>query len=230
MKKTLLTAATALSFFASTAQETKDPFKPHNNEFGVDATGFIRQFFNFDVGGGSNYGPNYYITYRRHFGPGNLRFAIGGDYAAMDIPAGFPDDMNVYRSQSMSLDFRIGWEFKTELSKRWQVFYGLDFRPSFISGKDDASFFNGGYANGFETSSQNYGFAPLLGFRFRLTNRISLLTETSFAFNIQKISQRQYFTPVTSDYPALPDIKKENQKRVYTSYAQPLSVFITFDI
>lgn len=229
MKKILLSGLVALAACTATAQEGSDPFKSYHNEFGVDATGFLRQFFNIDQMSGSNYYPNYYITYRRKFSAGNIRFAIGGAFSNSDVPPVYPGDLNKYKQKNISFDARIGWEFKTDLSRRWQVFYGADFKPSYYHQQDDAPYWNGGYANGRDSKMENYGVAPVLGFRFRLTNRLSILTETSLSLNFQSITDRSYYISPFPQTPAPPDeIRK--QKRVYTSYNQPLSVFITFDI
>lgn len=230
MKKILLSGALALSTLGAFAQEVTDPFVTYHNEFGLDATGFLRQFFNVDNNlNGSNYYPTYYLTYRRKFAKGNIRFAFGGSYANTDQPSPYPNDKNKYGSTAYGLDLRIGWEFKTEISKRWQAFYGLDFRPSFFSQKNDAPYFNGGYANGMESKGQNYGFAPVLGLRFKLTNRLSILTEASLSMNFQKVTNRQYFISPNNQEPVPPEQKTE-QTRMYTSFNQPLAVFITFDI
>jgi len=55
--------------------------------------------------------------------------------------------------------------------------------------KNDAPYWNGGYANGYMTKSQIYGIAPLLGFRFLLNKRLSISTETSFSLTSNKNSQ-----------------------------------------
>jgi hypothetical protein len=211
------------------AQSEEEPAKQYKNEFGVDATAFVKEFLNFNQQYSSN-SPIYYLTYRRHFKPGNLRFAIGGDYASQEIPPSFDEDSNIYHNHYSSLDFRIGWEWYNNLSKRWQVYYGIDLRPSFVSQKNDAPYFNGGYANGSEFKAVNIGAAPLLGFRFRLTNRLSLLTEAAFSFNYQTTSGKKYYIPVTSQYPALPDEEIPKTKRVFTSFSQPVSLTIAFDI
>lgn len=143
-------------------QETPKEYK---NEFGLDGTGFIRSFLNLNIESATyaNYQPIYYLSYRRKFKPGNIRFAIGGAYEQQDIP-GFQPDSMMFARNSYSIDLRIGWEFTNELSNKWQVFYGLDFRTSFSHSYNEARYFNAGYANGTESDHQILGIAPLLGF------------------------------------------------------------------
>lgn len=200
------------------------------NEIGIDATAFFRQFFNNNGSVNDYYNPIYYVTYRRKFGSGNIRFAIGGSFSQMDIAPAFTGDLNTYESRNHGLDFRIGWEFTNNLSKKWQAFYGVDFRPSFYSSKNDVDYWNAGYANGTEYNSRTLSFAPLLGFRFKMTNKLSLTTEASFSANFLKYSSRKYYTPVNSSFPAMPDEVLKDKKRVFSSFSQPLSIILTFDI
>lgn len=229
MKRKFLTLILASTFFISFAQEAK-PTKIYHNEFGIDATGFLRQFLNFNQQSFGNYYPTYYFTYRRYTKCGNLRFALGGDFASQDVQPNITPDSNKYHYNSYSYDARIGWEFVNELSTRWQVFYGLDFRPSFTYYKNDAQFWNSAYANGLETKSKVVAISPLLGFRFRISNRMSLMTESCFSVIWQLNSEKKYFTPVSSQYPAMPDIIMPKNTRVFSNFSQPLSIMIAFSI
>ena len=231
MKKILFTIVFAVSISMIHAQDSTSLTKVYHNEFGIDVTGFLKQFFNFNQGqGSSSYYPVYYLTYRRHFTKGNIRFAIGGDFENRDIPPTNDDDKNIYRDKSYSLDLRLGWEFFNDISKRWQVFYGLDFISSSYHTKNDVQYFSGDYAYGSETKAQTFGLAPLLGFRYKITNRLSISTQTSFSINWQKNNSKRYFTPIFDFIPPRDDDKKPESKRVFSNYSQPLSLFLTFDI
>jgi len=231
MKKIFTIVFIGLLFF-SQAQDSAQ-VKVYRNEFGLDATGFLKQVLNFSQQQqfSTYYFPTYYLTYRRYFKCGNLRAAVGYDLLDAETPTGNPQDANKYRHVSHSVDSRIGWEFASELSKRWQVFYGLDLRPAYTYDKNDCRYSNGGYANGIETRTQIYSIAPLLGFRFRLGSRLSILTEASFSVNVQKNQERIYYTPTSSSsYPSKPDEPKTTTQKMFTSFGQPLSVFIVFAI
>lgn len=208
----------------------KDTTSKHNNEFGLDVTGTIRFFTKFQNGSDYYYAPTYYLTYRRYFEPGNIRFGIGGGASDQEQPSPYGDSA-IYKYNSTSLDMRLGWEFKSELSKRWQVFYGLDFRYSVRSIKNEATAFNGNYAIGAESHANIFGFAPVLGFRFRINNRISLLTEANFSVNFAKYKDRNFYTPIPgSGSPQIPDVKAPNTKSIYTQFAQPIAVYFVFNI
>lgn len=230
MKKIFLSIVLAIFILAAYGQDsTKTKF--YRTELGIDATGFIKQFLNFGYNEYAyNYEPTYFITYRCHFKLGNIRFAVGGGYSDHKINAAFIQDSNNYHYNSYSFDTRIGWEFFTNLGKRWQVFYGLDFKPSYSYVKNDAPYWNGGYANGVESKSTIYGFSPLLGFRFKITKRISISTEANFTVNFVQKESRRYYIPVTNDFPPLPDVTAPKYKEITTSFHQPLSLFFTFDL
>ena len=227
----LILASTVQITFGQDYSYENENERPNRNEFGIDATAFIKQFLNFSSGQFPDYYySTYYLTYRRHFSFGNIRSGIGFDYSDYDIPAAFVDDSNKYHYNSYSLNSRIGWEFTDNINTRWQIFYGMDFRPVLSYIKNDAQYWNGGYANGSESKSQTFGIAPILGFRFRLANRLSISTEASFSFNIRQTESRRFYIPVTNQYPAIPDDVTPKSKTFFTNFAQPLSLFITFDI
>lgn len=207
-----------------------DSSATYRNEFGLDVTGTIRFFTKFQNGSDYNYTPTYFLTYRRYFKSGNFRFGIGGGASDQEQPSPY-NDSTVYMYNSASLDTRIGWEFTSELAKRWQVYYGLDFRYSIRHINNQAAFFNGGYAVGYETSTNIFGVAPILGFRFRLNNRMSLLTEANFSVNFARYKDRNFYTPVPgSGNPPMPDNVSPNTKSFYTQFAQPIAVFFVFNI
>lgn len=231
MKKHLLTFLLASSTLIAFSQEKTESTKVYRNEFGIDATNFIKQFFDFNNSQPTYfYSPSYYLTYRRHLKKGNIRFAIGGMFSHQNRIPGNDQDSNKYEYNASAIDFRIGWESSSELSKHWQVYYGIDFRPSFGHSKDDAQYWGGGYANGIEQKSEVYRIAPLLGFRLKLNNRLSLSTEASFSINWVNTSSRQFFTPTGSQYAPKPDVKIPNNKVMNSSFYEPLAIIITFDI
>lgn len=199
------------------------------NEFGIDATGTLRFFTQFQNSSDYLYSPTYYLTYRRIFERGNIRFGIGGNASNQERPSPFGDS-SIYNYKESSIDTRFGWEFNSNLTKKWQVFYGLDFRFSFGNIKNESAFFNGGYSYGFESHFTSIGIAPILGFRFKINNRISLLTETNFSVNFSKFyNNRDFYIPLAG-YPEIPDKTTPDTKSFYTQFSQPISIFFVFNI
>lgn len=223
----LLCTALAPAVFAQPSNDNL----PYKNEFGVDATSFVRQFFKISSAmPGEDYSPTYYLTYRRLTTAGNLRAAIGGSFNDRLIQPSLVTDSNKYYMKSSAINFRVGWEFFTNITKRWQTFYGMDFCPTIIKNRNDAHHWNGGYATGSESNNINFAVAPLLGFRYRITDRISIATETSFSFNWTAQKSRQYYTPVDPALPAKPDKVEPRNVMRSTRYQQPIGLFFMVNL
>lgn len=227
MKKPLvLITLFSLLVLGTNAQETA-PEKEYKNEFGVEVTTLMRSVLSFSA---LQYpSAPHFLSYRRHLGKGNIRAGLGGDYTNSETPRLWLNDSSEYLLLSYDIRFRIGYEWYSELSKHWQVFYGVDFRPRYRYHKNDASSFDGIYIHGNEEESWQYALAPVIGFRFRITDRISLLTEASLAFTLEESITRDYYKPADTWW--LP--KADDNHRVtsvFTDFSQPLSVFLVVDL
>jgi hypothetical protein len=229
MKKVILFIAFISVLNVSFSQIKKDSAKVYHNEFGVDVTSFLMLYL--PLGQNDFYSPSYYLTYRRKFKSGNIRSGLGGDFSNQNVGNNnYPNDSNKYNRFSYGVDFRIGWEFVNEISKRWQVYYGLDTKISYQHYKNDLNYFSNGYAYGSETNYNTFGISPVLGFRFKLNKRLSLTTETNLSINWSKSSRREYYTPYISGLPAIADEITPSDVRIYSQFSQPLSIIFTFDI
>jgi hypothetical protein len=221
----------SLLFANSVFSQTSTDEKKYKNELGADLTGFVRQFFSPSTDFYQDYIPVYYLTYRRHFSTFNLRSGFGFNSSNSEYASPYTIGPRIYNNQQTILDLRAGCEWVSELGKRWQAFYGIDFRYNYNYYKNDAPYFNGGYANGSESKINSVGIAPLLGFRFRINNRISLSTETSLGFNRALNTSRRYFTSLdTSLYPPLADITNPKTTNWFTNYSPPIALYLNFDL
>ena len=239
MKKTFLTSAFLFVIGISFSQVKPvklDTNKVYHNELGVDVTGFFRRFFplvQMDYYGPTYYieSPDYYLTYRRLFKCGNLRAGIGGDFSKRDVKNYMNTlDTKKYVSLNHSIAARLGWEFTNELSKRWQVYYGLDLKFSQQYYNNNGSSFNTEYTVGYESTAQNYVISPLLGFRFKITNRLSLTTEACLSVNFENSEYKRTYTPTSSIYPSKSDDISPRTNSISSSFTQPFSIILTFDI
>lgn len=200
----------------------------YKNEVGIDVSGLILKYFKL-VPEENKYQEFYYLTYRRTFKNFKIRAALGGQIAQNQTPSLFEGDLNTYQQTNKILYTRIGIEKAKEISAKWQVFYGLDFKFNSINNKDDALFWNSGYANGHEEKIINYGLGPLLGFRFRINKQLSISTETSFSYFIEKQNHRYYYTPVTSEFPSLEPIIQPTLNNRYGSFLAPLVLYFSYE-
>ncbi len=201
----------------------------------MDVTGFLKQYLNFGSSQYLSYFPTYNLTYRRHFNSGNLRAKIGGSYSDNQVAPINSNDSTKYYDLASSLYQSIGWEFCENLSKRWQVFYGADARTSVVFSKGNQEYENDYYVYGESSRAQVFAIAPLLGIRFRLTKRLSILTEASYSINWEKDNSNTYYTLVPSPIPpypppTAPKSVTQSLTKTYTAFSQPLSVFIDFTL
>lgn len=239
MKKILLSLAFICIFgisFSQVKSIKSDTNKVYHNELGVDVTGFFRRFFplvQMDYYGQFYYieSPAYFLTYRRHLKCGNVRVGIGGDFSRRDVKNYLnTDDTKNYVSLNHSLSTRLGWEFTNELSNKWQIYYGLDLKFSKQYYSSNGYIFNTDYIVGYESTTQKYGISPLLGIRFKLTNRLSLTTEACLSVNFENSYSERTFTPTSNLYPSKDKEVTPRINSVSSSFTQPLSVILTFDI
>lgn len=229
MKKTILIIVIAVfTYLGSIAQDSTN-LKNNDqlNEIGIDITGFIKQFV-ISTDQNNYYAPIYLVNYRRLFKAGNIRFAIGGDYNNSDTKDINEQDKLKYKSYSIAA--LVGWEFEEKISKRWKIFYGLDFRTYIYYEKDDVLYNDAEYTVTHERKNRNFGLAPLLGIKFQINKRLALLTETSFGFYFQNAEESRYYNSLSNNTTYLPEDEKESTKRISGHFNQPLSLVISFKL
>jgi hypothetical protein len=229
IKTCLLSLFLICSFSIVYSQQKKDTSKTYRNEFGIDATSFF--FLYLPLGQDNNYLPNYNLTYRRKFNSGNIRYGLGGNFLNQKVENNnYPNDSNEYNRFNCSIYSRVGWEFFSEISKRWQIYYGLDTKFTYQRYKNDLIYTSNDYAYGSETIYYTLGISPILGFRFKLNKRISLTTETNFSIDWSKSNRRDYYTPVNSSLPPIPDEITPSSIMINGQFSLPISIIFTFDI
>ncbi|MFK8044597.1 MAG: hypothetical protein AB8B72_03825 [Crocinitomicaceae bacterium] len=235
--KNILLAIAATIAISQTQAQGQEIARPENSslglthEIGLDATSFIKYFTTFnntDFFTPTN--PTYQFTYRLKSKYGNVRFGAGGNYSEQEFQNNFIGDSTVRKRMNNALNIRIGYELKTDISKRWQAFYGIDFRPSYQYFRDDAVQYNFEYVVGQEIKSKILGVAPLLGFRFKATPRLSLTTEASFPVNFVNTTTRTYFAARFDGVPFREDDEIEGLKSVFGQFNPPISLIVTFDL
>ncbi len=217
--------------YTATFAQLDSSTKKYKQEFGTDVTAFIKQLLRYD-NTSAQYGPElppYYISYRYHLGKSNIRAGIAASYSSVKTP-GYMVNMegSTFHNTVMSGSVRLGYEWYSTLSKRWQSFYGLDvvYARSIIN--QEAQYTNAGYVGGYKNNDVSYKTGPVLGFRFCFNQRLSLTTETSLLFSVLNASsQRTYLSQDPSLYPAVPNSRPTNTTSFDVKFTQPLSLFLT---
>jgi len=231
MKSRLIVSAFLFLSFAELHSQSDSLPNKHKHELGADVTGLLKQFF-FNNYNAPTYFPAYYISYRYHLKKTNIRFGLGAQYSnRQSSPYLINGEEKTFSNISSSFSFRIGYEKFSELSNKWQAFYGVDFRSSTSSVNNQAHFSNAYYINGSISATQVYGIAPLLGFRYRISKRVSILTETSFSFNLEKTwSQKTSISMDELNYPPLNAAKKIKATNYSANFIQPVFLILAVDI
>lgn len=206
---------------SQTPKQKTDSIK-YRHEFGLDITNFIK------TSQTQLYLPIYYLTYRYHFKKSNIRAAIGGAYKKTNAKSSTSNPVRL-TSIEKSIDFRVGYELVYKISKRFNMFYGLDFRPSITNNRKYNPYASSGYFQGTQTNTKIIGFAPLLGIKFKINDRISLTSEASFTLNYSEEFSKRIYKPISDQYPTKEDDFKNDYYYWYSNFNQPMFLIFTFD-
>lgn len=218
MKKLILSAIILTAAFNLSAQ--KEPIQQTNHhEIGIDASSFLAQIL---PGNGGYQNTPFFLMYRYHFPKSALRFGIGG-YATKDDAITNDTASSLYQRSGLFL--RVGYERKTDFGKHWQFFYGLDARFQFYN-LENSNDYSQSLSLRYTQESSYYGVAPLMGFRFKINERISVTTEASFLLAFYTEENRYEWTPEEEPYRT-----NEFQKREgYTAeFRQPINIIFTYN-
>lgn len=185
MKNTMIFALIILSSFSNLfSQDSIVNNKNYKNEIGMDMNTFVRQVLNF--GSQTYVSPNtYLITYKRLIKEKNsIRFGLGGNYETQKDTGGYNSNTNqTYKNEYFNA--RIGFEQQNNLGKYFIYYYGLDV----LGGC------NYNLSHNFTTSSGtpdvisktfSIGIGPLLGLKFKITQRIYISTESNIYYLYSK--------------------------------------------
>ena len=168
------------------AQDEEMVTKEKFSEFGINATGFINEFISLNSND-SDLG-DYMITYKYHVGKTAWRFGLGGKFSQINDDT---EGGGNRETKDNALDFRVGFEVKKKISKRWSFYTGLDAIIGMEQSK--SSTFN------FEevkitNNSTTYGGGPVVGIQFFINSHISLATEGSLYFQSTQLKEKEEFS------------------------------------
>ena len=188
-------------------------------EVGINVSEFVKTFIvpanNTALGANAN---TYLLSFKTLFKSGaTLRFGTGFRYSNKQVD---DDDFGGIQTQiNNQFNTRLGFEWQFNLSRRWNAFAGVD--GVYSTGRqrtETPSFPPDKFIT--QTSINAYGGGPVVGIQFRLTRRISLLTEA--ALYAQSITTTD--TQVDTSFPAnnSKTVTKENN----ISFIVPQSLFL----
>ncbi|MGB1247440.1 MAG: hypothetical protein ACPG4Z_01040 [Chitinophagales bacterium] len=228
MKKLLILCITFISVYSTTiAQKDKKEYinEKSKHEIGVNATFFVKQFFNFsnttlEI---SPYAFSYkFISKNNHA----FRTGIGMDFRALNDPAEEDDDLDI-KNSSINLDWRVGYEKQVAISKKFIFTGGVDFVNDMRiqTVKSTQNLFVGPIGPPLESevkttnSEIGFGVGPVIGFQVNFTDRIGLYTESAL---IMKQTMIKNETKVSE----APDLDtKDKSSEIRMDFVLPTSLY-----
>ncbi len=194
--KNLLTLFAFMAFFLSVSAQPDTLFRDKRLRFqgqiGFDASGFLKQFVVLN----STTAPTSPINFNAKFLTGWNRFPslligprLGFGYSNTHSYSNNENQNNERSDDSKSRTARIGLEVQQLISKRWIVYYGVDYinGTSSTSTVSTSSIFNPNpppsilnVRTEITTNEKTFGYGPVLGLQFNINKWMCLGTETAF--------------------------------------------------
>lgn len=171
-----------VSFSFVNAQTEEEPSKNVEHYIGLQANQLIRQIFNF--GGNTAVITNpYLINYAVVFGPAKAGINVGSGFTFDQVKTG--DATNQLTTDINSTFFRVGFEKKAMLTKRWQLGFGADILMD-QQKNESVSKVGFGFETNVETTTTSkengLGLGPRLTLSYLINSRILVGTETTYYF------------------------------------------------
>lgn len=174
MRKTIVYLLFVYLPFPAICQEEENSIK-YTNQIAVNATFFFKQFLNFSSSNSIAVSP-YVITYKL-ISPKNhaFRMGIGGNFS--NKKENFNNGTPPRITNTESVDFSAGYEYRLPLTKKWLCLFGVDAVTHLENAKTVAEDVTEKITT--VTTNNNYGAGPVMGIQFNISKRISLFTETA---------------------------------------------------
>ncbi len=218
MKITILIAAVFLTTTiygqGTTIDSTKKDYK---NIIAIDATGFLKLFFNSSSTPFYPYSI-YLLTYRRVIKDNAIKLAVGGNFNTANSIKN--DSLKSTRSTN-NFNFALGVEHYQYLNKRWAFYYGIDATTKYLISKNKSYRTSTEYYES-KNETTSYGLSTALGILFHITKRINISTETSY-----NISYEESFSS-SKEYSYSQYDRKSVDNGIHSTFFPPTSVYFRF--
>lgn len=206
------------------AQDNKEQFlDEYEKQIGLSATNFFLRFISFTQGLENT--PDVLILYKKGTGGQKWRYGLGGSISFNSIK---DEDNERDRNTEILLSYRFGREHYRNFSRKWGILFGWEthYRGNYSKSVniDDVSI-------GQETRTGSIfnlttGVRALAGVQFRINERLSLLTETSYGISL---SYRKWKSVIEID--SQPGNSTESFSKRYsasTFFNAPLSIILNY--
>ena len=206
----------------------------YEKQIGLNATNFFLRFVSFNQG--LDGAPSILLVYKKGTGSKKTRYGFGGrinlenresDNSNNNIENG-QDLINDQINDQINLSFNYGKEYYKMISKKWLILFGWEtlYRGGFSKSKNSSFNANGKITN--ENTAFNLGIGAQVigGIQFRINDRISLLTETSYGIFLS----HNYSESISHIEDQVDNQNKSINKRygVSTFYNAPLAIILNY--
>lgn len=174
--------------------------KTFKNEFNLNVTGFVANYFS--LGGGPVSNNPYLFGFKRIFNEKSALRAGGNFNSSQSNILVNPQQPRSYQ-ESKNVDFRIGYEWRRPVTNRFSWFYGIDLITNYnvFRNTNTQLFFDGRNQvpvdNETSNSSTGYGGGPIAGLQWNLSKRISLFAESRANFIYRENHRKTNWEGVT---------------------------------
>ena len=209
---TLLVLFFSFPVFGQVEVEKNEDDKPVI-ELGLNTTFLLFRLLNFNGSAEVPTTETYFATFKRIKGKNAFRSALGFDFVIN------PDFFFSSNTRAIFFKTRIGYERQIPLLKRFQINTGVDLFTQINTNKSRTFTFSGNLIIQNRVTS-DIGLSSFLAFEFKLTDRLSLFTETELAYHHHK-------TVVQEPSRTFPLQRKTIEKGDRLIFSLPLTLFFS---
>ncbi len=200
--------------------KTQDTSTNYRHEVGTDITGLISTMF----GQGYSSSPDYNIMYKFKIRKSAIRFNLSGNYFReyVDTDSLISFNFQIRDKYDKNFGIRLGYERRSMLTDKWELFYGLDLLYSAGKQGDETLFST--YTRYWNSGTIKKGFAPFFGIRYCINDRVTLSTESFLSFINSTTTDRYFFDNHMGPNTESTDVKVSNNVNFYPPIALTISV------
>jgi hypothetical protein len=207
-----------LLFCGAVVSAQQDSTSKNTNQYiGVQANQLIKQLLNLS-NSTSTVNTPYILIYALNSTKTGWGLNVGLGYTYNQFKDG--DAFNRRETNINNYFFRIGFEKKTNLGKKWILSGGFDITND--NQKNDTKNTSNGSTFETETKSKGWGFGPRATLSYKITNRILLATECTYYFRAGKNS-----TKTTTSF-SPPEERSDKSKQFLFTVPAALILIVKF--
>ena len=209
------------------AQDRNKQFSEgYEKQIGLNVTNFFLRFVSFNQGLQNT--PGILLLYKKGTDGKKWRYGLGG---GIRLNKNKNDNSNSNQDQisgNIDIAYNFGREYYKTISKRWLVHFGWEtlYRGDFSKSNNISFNINGKVTQNNFSLNLGTGAQAIGGIQFRLNDRLSLLTETSYGVFFSYIRMKS-----TTEFED--QINNQNENRIeryslYTFFYAPTSIILNY--